>query len=824
MRAPLRRPLRALFALLAVATPVVGCRQVLDIPEPVECGSDDACNTPDDPCIAGECVDGACAYSLRPAGTVIDEAEPFDCKSNVCDGNGEVVVAIVPEDVAVDSTPGDCLAPACDASGNAVQAPAEDAPPDTVAGDCSVPACDGQGNVTTAPDDGDLPNMGDTPGDCVSPACENGAVVEAPNDTDAPTDDMPGDCMSPSCDAGNVVQVVNTEDTPAVDIDGDCLAPTCDAGGTLTPDDMDLPTSGCGSCSGGVVVPWAEAGMACYTGPSGTQNVGICVGGTWACENNVQVCSGEQTPLQEACGTGASGINEDCDAQTDEEGPGCNCMLGQTQSCYTGPGGTLNVGICQAGTSTCQATMMGNQYGACVGDVVPQACDSCLVSGDQDCSGSSATCSGDHVWSKDVGGTESDLGLDVLELPNGEILVAGSFSGTLMSGTSVTSDGGVDGILLRFDDEGNAINAKDFGGTGGDAAKQVVLLDDGYLLMGSLGDGSSENFGSGATLTGVGSDGFLVKFNSSHQVVWKKLVGGNTNDSISAVVRMPDNGVAIAGQFTGTINLGGSNLTSLGFDDIFVARFDAAGNHVWSKRFGTNMQNNVSDLAVASNGDLVIVGDLGTSMSFGGPTINVAGGIDGYVVRMDQNGNHLWTRAFQSAGNEYAQQVVVLSDGAVWVGGKFNTAVDLNGTAGTEISPTSTGYDILAVKYDAAGSYLTSKAINGTLDVSVKAMGVGADNGVILAGGYTGTLFFATLSLGSFGSSDTFIYKINPNSGSTIWWKKPGDTGGDYLYGVRVASCGDVFATGYFTGAVNFGGGDLPNQGGNDIVVVKYRQ
>ncbi len=852
MRTPRRLHAHALLVTAAALALAGGCRQILDLPESVECGSDDACTTAESPCVLGECVDGLCAYSLRPAGTVIDEAGEGDCRSNVCDDAGEVVVAIVPDDAPADTTPGDCVAPSCDAEGNVVtapaddppaddaagdcqapacadgaltSAPAEDAPPDTTAGDCSAPACDAQGNVVAAPDDADVPTSGDDPGDCVSPSCSGGAVVDAPNDLDAPTDEMPGNCMSPACDNGAVVDVVNEMDTPAMDIDGDCLAPTCDAGGMLVADDTDTPTSGCGSCSNGAVVSWPLVGMACYTGPGGTENVGICVGGTWTCVDNIQTCSGEQTPLQEACGPGASGVNEDCDAQTDEEGPGCNCMLGQTQTCYTGPNGTLNVGICVAGASQCTATMMGNQYGPCMGDVVPQACDSCFVQGDQDCSGTSAACTGDHVFSKNIGGTDFDYSTDVLELPNGEILALGTFVGTVTSANTVTSDGATDVLWLRFDADGNAISAKDWGGAGNDSARQLVLLDDGYLVVGGLGDGSSETFGAAPTLTGVGTDGFVAKFNNSHNVVWKKLLGGTSNDVIAAAVRMPDNGFAVAGQFQGTINLGGSNLVSLGFDDIFVARFDQDGVHLWSQRYGTSMQNNVYDLEVAPNGDLVIVGDLGTSMSFGGPTITVAGGTDAYVVRLDQNGAHLWTRAFQSTGNESARRAAILSDGSVWVAGKFDTAVNVDGVAGADVTPTSTGNDLLYVKYDAAGAYLSGKSVNCTMDVSIRDMEVGFDDTVIIGGSYSGTLFFSPISLPSAGVTDAYLFKIRPDDGNILWWDKYGGTSGDGFNGLDVMSCGDVLAVGeYFFDAVAFGGGALPNQGQVDYVLAKYRQ
>src|SRR5512139_2781276 len=98
-------------------------------------------------------------------------------------------------------------------------------------------------------------------------------------------------------------------DAPAEDIEGGCLAPSCGMGGGQEPDDTDEPTSGCGSCSNGVVVPWADVGLACHSRGSGTQNVGICHGATWTCDgNNTEVCAGEQAPLGEACGAGFSGF------------------------------------------------------------------------------------------------------------------------------------------------------------------------------------------------------------------------------------------------------------------------------------------------------------------------------------------------------------------------------------------------------------------------------------------------------------------------------------------------------------------------------------
>jgi hypothetical protein len=58
---------------------------------------------------------------------------------------------------------------------------------------------------------------------------------------------------------------------------------------------------------------------------------------------------------------------------------------GSTAPCYTGPGGTQGVGVCKAGTQTCNA--LGTAYGACAGEVLPAASESCINTLDDNCDG-----------------------------------------------------------------------------------------------------------------------------------------------------------------------------------------------------------------------------------------------------------------------------------------------------------------------------------------------------------------------------------------------------------------------------------------------------
>ena len=139
-----------------------------------------------------------------------------------------------------------------------------------------------------------------------------------------------------------------------------------------------------GSCNAsGVCVAFVCAPgctQACYDGPAGTVNIGTCHEGTKTCNatgSAYGACVGQIVPTQE---TVCDDRDSDCDGVLYEA---CSCVPGSSQACYTGPAGTQDVGICRAGTKTCNAA--GSGYGDCVGEVVPtqEVCNNL----DDDCDG-----------------------------------------------------------------------------------------------------------------------------------------------------------------------------------------------------------------------------------------------------------------------------------------------------------------------------------------------------------------------------------------------------------------------------------------------------
>lgn len=173
---------------------------------------------------------------------------------------------------------------------------------------------------------------------------------------------------------------------------GQCVAgsQTCSAGGMLgtcvgqvLPGSETLNNGIDEDCDGHDDVCTSGASVACYTGPGGTENVGLCHGGTKTCDTTgaFGACVGQVTPGTDIPN---NGIDENCDGHDAE------CSPGATQSCYTGPAGTQGVGICHAGTKTCG---VGGTFGSCMGEVLPGT--EILDSGiDEDCDGEDETSGG----------------------------------------------------------------------------------------------------------------------------------------------------------------------------------------------------------------------------------------------------------------------------------------------------------------------------------------------------------------------------------------------------------------------------------------------
>jgi outer membrane protein assembly factor BamB len=129
-------------------------------------------------------------------------------------------------------------------------------------------------------------------------------------------------------------------------------------------------------------------------------------------------------------------------------------------------------------------------------------------------------------------------------------------------------------------------------------------------------------------------------------------MGGTDYDEGNSVAVAPDGSVYLAGS-SGSYETGGS--------DAFLAKYDAAGNQLWSFTSGMSYPDDGSGVTVAADGTVYLVGQ---SQVLGSPDDAA------FITRYDATGNQLWSRLFGGVTSyERANAVAVASDGAVYIAG-----------------------------------------------------------------------------------------------------------------------------------------------------------
>lgn len=554
----------------------------------------------------------------------------------------------------------------------------------------------------------------------------------------------------------------------------------------------------------------------CYTGPMGTQNVGDCKAGIQTCNGQGTAygpCIGEVVPQMETCSLPG---DEDCDGMANEGGLNCVCAPNSMTACYTGPMGTQNVGECKAGMQTCNA--LGTAYGPCTGQVVPVA-ENCALPGDENCNGlANEACTA--TWSKGWGGLVDDDAYDVAVDAQGNVIVVGGFSGTVDfgGGPLTTPNGNTDIYVVKYDSQGNHLWSKQYGGTGIDRAHSVAVSSTGTVVVTGIFQATVDFGGGSVSSIGGSHDIFLLALTSTGGYLTSAVFGGTGGDEGSAVEFDSAGNLVLVGHMTGTIDFGGGPLTSAGGDDGFMVKFNSLGIHQWSRRFGDANAQNIKGVAIDASGNIYFGGSFAGLVDFGSgiPSVSV-GGADVMLVKYSSMGNHIWTRVFGDTGNQFGNGVAVDSLGNVVIAGYAVGAIDF----GLGIQTTAGSGDAFVAKYNANNMPQWAKVFGDAFSQTAWNVDTDAQNNVVLVGNMSGQTDFGGGVLTSAGGTDMFAAKLSA-AGNHVWSRRAGDALEQQARAVAVDGMNYSYVVGRYQGTVDFGSGNLTSTGGYDAFIAKY--
>jgi hypothetical protein len=277
-----------------------------------------------------------------------------------------------------------------------------------------------------------------------------------------------------------------------------------------------------------------------------------------------------------------------------------------------------------------------------------------------------------------------------------------------------------------------------------------------------------------------GQDLVLAKYDSAGNRVWSRVLGAADDAEGASVAVDADGNVVVTGQVTG--GLGDS--TDIGGTDSLVAKYNAAGVEQWMQRFGGTGDDKGTAVAVAGDGTIYVAGK--AASAFGGAAHE--GGIsDGYVRAIGADGTTLWTRRVGDTGDETVSSIAVADDGNILVASnEGGTAVLRKFDASDEAAPAIWEQSLGDLDTGSIGGI----AVDGT-DVYV----TGAAGGTFAPS--------APLSAHNGGVRDAFVVKLTDGASASVDYTTfVGSDADDGAAGIEVSG-GKVYIAGKTLGGIN---------------------
>ena len=314
---------------------------------------------------------------------------------------------------------------------------------------------------------------------------------------------------------------------------------------------------------------------------------------------------------------------------------------------------------------------------------------------------------------------------------------------------------------------------------------------------------------------------FQLRLQEVQQVVWQKVFGGSNDDRAYSIQQTSDGGYIVAGYTWSSSNR----------EEVYILKLDANGNKVWEKTFGGSYDDRAYCIQQTSDGGYIVAG---YTSSAG------VGSYDVYILKLDTNGNEVWSKTFGGSSDDLAYFIQQTSDGGyvvagyTWSSSKWEDVyilkLDANGNkvwektfggsdndgaysvqqtndggyvaAGYTKSFGSGWYDAYVLKLDENGNNVWEKTFGGNSWDEACSIQQTSDGGYIVAG--------YTSSFGS-GSYDVYILKLD-TSGNEVWSKTFGESSDDLAWSIQQTSDGGYIVAGY---TKSFGAG------GEDVYILK---
>lgn len=427
-------------------------------------------------------------------------------------------------------------------------------------------------------------------------------------------------------------------------------------------------------------------------------------------------------------------------------------------------------------------------------------------------------------WASMTGGEGSDQAYSIATDNDGNSYVTGWFSEDAHFGDIIlTSEGGKDVFLAKYNDSGEILWAKRAWGTASNTAAGIALDVNGLpIITGWFAE--SIHFDDFLLESNGSYDMFVVRYNEQGKVLWAKSAGGEGDDYGNRITSNSEQDIIVAGSFRYTAHFGEeATISSEGDRDIFIANYSNIGNFQWVKKAGGAGEDRAYSIISNSDGSTYFTGIFNGKAFFGDHDVMSGAFLSTYIAKMDAAGNFLWVRKGSGGANDYARGygIGIDNEGYVYSNGTFSGKLTFSEQT-VEATGGQYDFDAYLVKFNNDGELMWIKNAGGYGMDQGQEMFTDADGNSFVTGFFSTSAEFDELTLESEGKSDVFVAQYNW-AGEVQWVKRAGGEYLDYAYGISQGNpeSTSLYICGNFQETAAFDEFEVTGWGGEDMFVSK---
>jgi hypothetical protein len=311
-----------------------------------------------------------------------------------------------------------------------------------------------------------------------------------------------------------------------------------------------------------------------------------------------------------------------------------------------------------------------------------------------------------------------------------------------------------------------------------------------------------------------GNSWVIRKEDASGNILWTKGYGGTGSQMLHDMISTEDGGYVLFGSSYGGDGDIGFHYGGSGTRDFWLLRVDANGNKLWSKVYGGTQEDLAASIMKAPSGGFYLVGSTGSS-DF--DCTGNKGRSDVYIARVNTAGEMIWHKCIGGSGNDGGGEGEACRGITNGKGGVLIATGTRSSDGDVTHKINDIGRNVWLVDIDSNGSIEWDNCYGGGGDEYANSLCIGTDGGIWLIG--CSRLVGGQVNVAYGASSDAYVIHTDSN-GNFLNAKVLGSSGQDAGYMIYPLSDGSVLAGGYY----GRGDGVFPtaDPSGVDAFLVKF--